>query len=221
MTSQDLRPWFAKTFDRAESAQEQTKAAARILDWHHWLTRKGESSGPRKALRAQLKRCRAPGDAVMLPGFIRIFEDIYPSANTAICDAALQDEKIVAGLARVAIVAAALDDETVQNGKEQGLARQMLGPSAHIDRDTRKLADADVSELRARALLKTTDPDTAMQRWQRTLPIFAHNRVNLPQLAQAVFHWDDDTRRRLSFAYFTLAARGPDEKTSGEDKSAA
>jgi CRISPR type I-E-associated protein CasB/Cse2 len=219
MTHQDLRPFFARDFDRRNAPEPQTKAAARLVDWHHWLTRKGESAGPRKALRAQLKRCRAPGDAVMLPGFIRIFEDLYPSPKTR--DAALQDEKVVAGLARIAIVAAALDDETVQKGKGQSLARQMLGPAAHIDRETRKLADADVSDLRARALFKTTDLDAAMQRWQRTLPIFAHNGVNLPQLAQAIFHWEDDeTRQRLSFAYFTVAARGP-QQASADSKSAA
>ncbi len=225
MNRPDPTPQFVKTtaFDRPAYGDGLPRMGRALLDWHAWLTAtttegaRGEPIGPRRALRAQLKRCRTPGDALFLPGFVRIVDFLYPDAATRA--AALADRGTVAALARVAILAAPVDREAPARNRDKSLAWHMLGPAAQIDNDAVK--DAEVSSLRAWRLVRTADPDAALGVWQRLLPVFQHNGVNLPQLAQAVAHWNDETRRALSFAYFAVAATGPHPATSGSDAAAA
>lgn len=211
MSPSDVPPRFAKTLERPEYGQNLPPAGQRLLAWHDWLTAttaetaRGEGLGPRRALRAQLKCCRTPGEALFIPGFARIFAFVYADAATR--EAALADQPTVAGLARVAILAARIDRDAPGRNRDRSLAWHMLGPDAHITNDT--VAAADVSQIRAHRLVATTDADAALGVWQRLLPVFQHNGVNLPQLAQAVCHWNENTRRALSFAYFAVAATGP------------
>jgi len=200
-------PIFARGFDRGD--QSIPEAGRRLLAWHRRLTGEFEDSekraGPDRALRAQLKRCQGPGDALFLPGFASVFQYIYPdeSARTA----AMQNQDVVAALARVAITAANLGGRGAQIDTTTPLALQMLGREGRIADG--RIEDAMVTPLRLRALLTTEDPDAALARWRRLLPVFAGSGVNLPELAQALAHWNETTRRMLSFAYFALAATGP------------
>lgn len=225
MSHPDATLRFVKSvaFDRPAYGGGLPPMGRALLDWHDWLTAttadkaRGEGLGPRRALRAQLKRGRTPGDALFLPGFVRIFDFLYADATTR--EAALADRDTVAALARVAILAARMDREAPGRNRDRSLAWHMLGPAARIENDA--VADADVSSLRAWRLVRTADPDAALGVWQRLLPVFQHNGVNLPQLAQAVADWNAETRRALSFAYFAVAATGPHPAASGSDAAAA
>lgn len=224
MSSLDVPPKFANYLNRPEYGERLPDAGKGLLAWHDWLTAtsaeqgRGEGLGPRRALRAQLKRCRTPGEALFLPGFVRIFDDIY-GRDSAARERALADEQTVAGMARVAILAAQVDREAPRRNRDRSLAWHMLGPDAHVANNA--VENADVSQLRARRLVATTDPDAALGVWQRLLPVFQHNGVNLPQLAQAVCHWTDETRRTLSFAYFAVAATGPHPVAKADADAAA
>lgn len=219
----DPVPWlcFACHFDRPAKGELRPEAR-RLMDWHRQLTdrqltdrRRG--AGPYKALRARLKRLQVPGEALFAPGFVSIFEQLFPDPKTR--QAALRREDLVAGLARVAIVAARVDRNPAQRGLARSLAQQMLGPYARIK--THAVVDSVVSPLRFRRLVSTVDRDAAMQAWQRLIPLFQteHEGVNLPQLAQAVLHWNEDTRRALSFAYFATAA-DPPRRAAAETETA-
>jgi len=225
MSRTDVPPTFAHKIDRPEYGERVPDAGQRLLAWHDWLTAttaeqgRGEGLGPRRALRARLKRCRTPGEALFLPGFARVFDFVYDNRPDA-RERALADERTVAGLARVAILAAGIDREAPRRNRDRSLAWHMLGPDARVADNA--VDNADVSQLRARRLVATTDPDAALGVWQRLLPVFQHNGVNLPQLAQAVCHWNDETRRALSFAYFAVAATGPHPVArTGADADAA
>ncbi|MBK1669502.1 type I-E CRISPR-associated protein Cse2/CasB [Rhodovibrio sodomensis] len=200
-------PRFAWRLDRAN--RNIPDAGHRLLSWHRTLTGEPDDpnkrSAPDRALRAQLKRCQDPGDALFLPGFAAVFQYLYPDESSR--TAALRDQEVVAALARVAITAASLGGRGAQIDTATPLALQMLGPEGRIADG--RVEDATVTPLRLRSLLATDDPDPALARWRRLLPVFAGNGVNLPELAQALAHWDETTRRTLSFAYFAFAATGP------------
>ena len=208
-------PQFAHRLDAPDPSDKQPKLAAPLVNWHRRLTARGDASGDKrdrganKALRARLKRCAAPGEVLFLPGFQTLFHALYP--DPAMRAAAVADRRIVAGLARFAILAARVDQDKADTGATLG--RQMVG---------RDIETPVVSELRARTLLMTADADEALTRWQRLIPLFASQGVNLPQLARAVMRWhEEDTRRQLSFAYFAARATPPRDDDSARQPEAA
>jgi len=208
MTDKPPPPRFAKYLDRPDPPDKRPRLAKPLLAWHRQLTERTHASSASKALRARLKRCTEPGDALFLPGFQTLFQALYPDGAERA--AAIADQWIVAGLARFAILAARVDQDKAD--PRATLARQMVG---------RDIAAPIVSELRARTLLTTVDPDAALTRWQRLIPLFADQGVNLPQLAQAVVWWNEDTRRQLSFAYFAALTTPPRYADAAEKPEAA
>ncbi len=208
MTDKPPPPRFAWRLDRLDPPDKAPKLARPLLAWHRQLTERTHASGASKALRARLKRCATPGDALFLPGFGTLLQALY--TDDAERAAALAEPAIVAGLARFAILAARVDQDKAN--PRATLARQMVG---------RDIEAPIVSELRARALLTSVDPDEALTRWQRLIPLFADQGVNLPQLAQAVVWWNEETRRQLSFAYFAALTTPPRYAEATEEPAAA
>ena len=131
--------------------------------------------------RAVLRRCRGLAEVAFTPTYHRLRQAI--SRFGTVDDDGLA---LVAGLA--ARVKNDADDtriaEQMATGKPDGSAR--------------------VSGLRFRRLLKLRDQEELLSAMSRTIALLGGS-VNLQSLAQSVYWWNDQTRKRWAFDYYSNA----------------
>lgn len=128
--------------------------------------------------RAALRRCRTPDSVVMIPAFHRLVTDLRR------LDIAVRTD----GLARVA----GLTAHVKEHGEVRRIARQMA--ERHGDRPR-------VSELRFRRLLAFTEGDDLYPAMRRTVRLL-DGSVNLTDMAQSVYWWNDRTRKEWAYDYY-------------------
>lgn len=147
-----------------------------------------------RGARARLKRCALPGDAFLEPAFQSFLDAVLP--DEAELRAVLDDQRTIAGLARVAILIPHV--RTVD--RRQRLSEQLAHavPLAAAESGLR-------TPLRLNALIRQPDPDEAVRNWRRLLPLF--EGVNACDLAQLAFDWSEKRRREFAFHYFAAASR--------------
>lgn len=111
-----------------------------------------------RAARAKLRRCRKPGDALLEPAFTGFLNAVFPDRFSDI----VANRQTVAGLARVAIL--------LPHIKRVDTRRKLSAQL--ISSDPKKTPERPVvSELRVRVLVQEADPDEAVLRWRRLLPL--------------------------------------------------
>lgn len=134
-----------------------------------------------RGARARLKRCSAPGDALLEPAFHDFIAVIVPSLDDRAT--AIHDQRRIAGLARVAIL--------IPHVRKVDMSRRLATQLAQ-----------NVKPLRLRAVIRESDPDEALGRWRRLLPLLGAG-VHVNELADLVMHWTESKRRTLAFNYFS------------------
>lgn len=135
--------------------------------------------------RAELRRCHTLAEVAFSPAYHRLRQVVERFGR-----ADYEGLALVAGLA--ARVKASTDAgsiaEQMATGKPDGSAR--------------------VSGLRFRRLLKVKDRDELFTAMTRIIALL-DNAANLQSLAQSIYWWNDGTRKRWAFDYYSKA---PDEK---------
>lgn len=131
--------------------------------------------------RAVLRRCRSLTEVALTPAYHRL--------RRAVSRFGTVDDDGLALLACLAVrVKSDADDariaEQMATGKPDGSAR--------------------VSGLRFRRLLKARDLEELLSTMSRTIALLGSS-VNLQSLAQSVYWWNDQTRKRWAFDYYSKA----------------
>lgn len=147
-----------------------------------------------RGARARLKRCRMPGDALLEPAFQDLLARLLP--DKAERADAVRDRRLIAGLARVAVLLPHM--RKVDQRKRLSV---QLAEALPLLRSPSGLR----SPLRVQGLIREDDPDEAVARWRRLLPLLSSG-VNACDLARLVLHWSDEGRRDFAFHYFSTAS---------------
>lgn len=148
----------------------------------HWWQELDQTRGDRAALR----RCGTLSEVIFVPAYHRLHQALAPQGKTNRLAVAA-----IAGLAALVRV-----DEPGAT-----LARQMAQPKPGG-------STPRVSGLRFRRLLK-------MQSHEELFPALARvirsldGKVNLADLAESVYWWNDRTRQRWAFEYYGAAPQEP------------
>jgi len=135
--------------------------------------------------RAALRRCRSLTEVVFVPSYHRLRQELLSLGSV--------DSE---GLAIVAGLAARVKE----NNNQYTIANQM---ALHVAGGTAK-----VSGLRFRRLLKIQDRDKLYPAMIRIVALL-NNPLNLVNLANSIYWWNDLTRKNWAFDYYTNA---PSEK---------
>ena len=136
----------------------------------------GETRRGDRAALARLRRCATVNDAV------------FDEATHTLCHRLAAGER---GLERVALMAAVLAQVRVNNPALK-VARQIGVPTE---------GTAKMSELRFRRLLQADSADEQVTGFRRLVAL-AGRELNVADLAQGLWRWDDADRRRWVYAYY-------------------
>ncbi|MBN2180151.1 MAG: type I-E CRISPR-associated protein Cse2/CasB [Deltaproteobacteria bacterium] len=135
--------------------------------------------------RAALRRCRSLTEVVFVPSYHRLRQELLHFGNV--------DSE---GLA----ITVALAAQVKADNSEHTLAQQMALPKAG--------GSAKVSGLRFRRLLKIQRREDMYHAMIRIMALLGSS-LNLISLAESVYWWNDLTRKKWAFEYYTNA---PSEK---------
>jgi len=138
--------------------------------------------------RAELRRTASPSDVVYAPVYHELVRDFSGHGQ------AFSREK----LAAVAGLAARVKTDT---GEGVSFSAQMATPRSAG-------GGAAVSGLRFRRLIAVNDPEELFPLIVRTLNLL-DGKVNLADLARAIYWWNDSTKKRWAYDYYAAA---PSEK---------
>ncbi len=157
-------------------------AKAVFLSWWHTINSE-TAGGTARADRAVLRRADTLTAVACTPAYQRIYRKLV-AANTGAPWQAFEQERIAA----------------------------MVGLAAHVkDKDSRSLPQAmssratpndpnPVSDMRFARLLDSPDMDALYTGLRRALPLIEH-RVDPASLADDVFGWGDQVKKRWAYAY--------------------
>ena len=182
----------------------------KIASWRAFIM-DGEGPGS-KAMRAEMRRCRTVGEALMTEAFSNLFRRLVPDPEerTAMIRMDGFTEKKLSGWARAAIAAIAV--ETDERGRRFG--RQMAGPDA--DRPF-------VSAIVAKGFLSEDDPDLALGTLLGILSRLK-GKANFKDVCRLIGSWGERQgereRRSAIMAYYDAGPDGQDER-DGADAEAA
>lgn len=135
--------------------------------------------------RAALRRCASLSEIVFVPAYHRLYRALAPLGWT--------DKLAVAAIAGLA-------SQVRQDAPAQSLPRQMAQASPG--------GSARISGLRFRRLLKQQTREDLYPALGRVLRALG-GQVNLTDLAESVYWWNDRIRHRWAFDYYDAA---PQEK---------
>jgi CRISPR type I-E-associated protein CasB/Cse2 len=135
-----------------------------------------------------------PGDALLEPAFQDLIARLLP--DKAERADVLRDRRLIAGLARVAVLL-----PHVRRIDQRKRLSAQLAEAMPLQRSPSGLR----SPLRVQGLIREDDPDEAVARWRRLLPLIPSG-VNVCDLARLVLHWSDEGRRNFAFHYFSAAS---------------
>jgi len=155
-------------------------------NWWSDLNGSGKKQGRDRAAFAELRRCTDPLSIAFVPAFDRLRRRFGIAAA---------NEK---GLERLADIAVLLAHVTEDDGRPVARA---LGPVPS--------GQAAMSEARFRRLLQADDRADCLRRLTRAIKMLK-GKANVADLAEAVWYWNDRTKRRWAFAY--LDANQPDDE---------
>ncbi len=138
-----------------------------------------------RGARAELRRCRNPAEVVFSPAYHRLRQALLHIEGVR----GIPDEKLalVVGLAA----------KVKTNNESMDIAEQMA---------TGKGDRAVVSGLRFRRMLKARRNDEVFTLMSRIISLLGGS-VNLQNLAQSVYWWNDRTQREWAFSYYSKAPR--------------
>lgn len=140
--------------------------------------------------RARLRRCASPLDAEFVPAFHRLLPRIEAAFDRPLGGA---ERTRLAALA--ALIARLPEEEATGSKKRPSLATQ-FGTGAEGARDQPRL-----HPLRFRRLLEAEDLDERFLQLRRALDQLG-TEVDLADLADGVFRWDERTRREWAYHYY-------------------
>lgn len=165
--------------------QPDSVAGGLLRAW--WTGLKRDHKGDR----AELKRCAAVVDVVFVPYFhdlYQVYRQRFPAANEA---------RIQQSLPIIAALLAQVDcsnPDTDTGALGVNLPWQMARPS----KSGREVA---VSELRFRRLVQTHDREDLFLQLRQVIRLLG-NQVDIYNLANDVYWWDDKTRKRWAYDYY-------------------
>ncbi len=145
------------------------------LSWWHSLEHN-------KGNKAELKRVSKPLEAV----FLKSYPDLLRFLNK-------EGDKITDKRKERTAIFAALAAHVKKNEIERGNAEMMAKSSEGTK--------APVSGLRFRQLLAAEEPDDLFLRYLRVIKLL-DNRINLKQLFNDIYWWNDDTRKKYAYDYY-------------------
>lgn len=131
--------------------------------------------------RAELRRCHTLAEVAFSPAYHRL-RQLVERFGRADYD----------GLALVAGLAA-----RIRSSMDTGSIAEQMASGKHD-------GSALVSGLRFRRLLKVKDREELFTAMTRTMALLG-DAANLQSLAQSVYWWNDETRKRLAFDYYSKA----------------
>ena len=140
-----------------------------------WWTSLEDNKGDRAALR----RCRLPLEALFIPAYHHLHRDLTRHDS-------INDRRLPA----VAALLAHVKEERIENE----FAVQMAAPRS--GGDTPRL-----SELRFRRLLQCQTLDDLFPALRRVVHLL-DGHVDIYSLADSVYWWGENMRRRLAYAYY-------------------
>lgn len=150
---------------------------------HTWWSSLEHNKGDR----ASLRRVDSLAEVAFIPAYQRLYQDVR--------------EVVPVDRERLAVVAA-LSAHVRQHDGSQPIAQRIASPHPGSD-------SPPLSELRFRRLLRVNDLDILRTQLTRVIRLLDH-RVNLHDLANSVYWWNERTRKRWAFTYYDHAPR--DEK---------
>ncbi len=171
-----------------------------LAGWHQSLE---VDRGGRSALRS----CSAPLDVVFVPAYHRLFHELSEHGKTAIEEGKIDQNwisierrlferlPVIAGL--VALVGRAPELGDHPGSQWSTTARQMgqTNPSEE---------HPPVSGLRFRRLLKCRDPEALYPALRRIIRLL-RNEADICRLADDVFYWSEERRKRWAYDYYASA----------------
>jgi CRISPR system Cascade subunit CasB len=146
-------------------------------------------AGDRAAL-ARLRRCATPADAMIEEATLALFRRLGLGPAD------------VGRLPRVALIAMVLAH--VRANAEGEPAARAVGRASLEDAES-----ARMSALRFRRLLAARQDDELAQQMRRLVTLAPDRRINVGDLAAALFFWGDKVRQRWTFEYYAAGAAAP------------
>lgn len=163
--------------------------------WWHRAFHDEHGSG--RAVRARLRRCVTPVEAVAVEAVHDLNGQLRAAGHRPRAD-------------RLALLAITLAH--VEEDGPRPLA-ELLGVRPVKD------APRTLSELRWQALIRVTQPLELISPLRRALAIVRHTPVNVGALAGDLYRWNETTRTKWCFQYFGAGSSAP-ELLSPEDPAA-
>lgn len=182
--------------------RQRYKPGSDVLFWWRELTgntngNAGETNKGDRAAVARLKRVSEPVMALSQPSVARLAKRLTDN-DPAVTSERKREEK----LQRIGVIAAVL--AYVKTNKDKQTAR-LLGPANNED------DSAAMSSLRFHRLLAARGPDELMREMRNAVKLL-DGAANVADLADSLYHWDDDrTRIRWTYAYWNAADATPEQ----------
>lgn len=158
--------------ESSRSDPERVGPKAIVLTW--WASLK-----ERRGDRAELRRADHINGVIMLPAFQRLWLNLQGTAWSR--------------AESVALIAAVLS-QVKEHDPRHVVAEQLATPRPGSDK-------AIFSGLRFRRLLQRVEPEELLAPMTRSVRMLG-NQVNVTDLAESLYWWNDQTRRRWAFAYY-------------------
>lgn len=187
---------LTETKSAADASVAKTSESARARDW--WRVMISDAEGDR-GVRAQLRRCAIPFDALGVPAAIGLARRLGRMPDD-------RPQRFERALGLAIVLAHVRTDSDVP------LMRALGWEVFPYDK---KAADSGgnapvLSELRFRRFLQTEGSDELIAAFARLIAM-AHGETDVADLSRVFLRWDDDrTKRDLALAYFRANARGLD-----------
>lgn len=180
----------------SETTTDRPQIGTAARGWWRALQPDDDEAGDRRpgdrAALARLRRCSTVTEAMAEEATLALFRRL-----------GLAEPK---DLPRVALIASVLAHVRNEPGPEQRGHRRAI---AAVGRTSPEDADsADMTPLRLRRLLACREERELMREMRRFVAL-AGRRVNVADLAESLFYWNDRTRARWAFDYYAAGAAAP------------
>jgi len=188
----------------------KTKWGKALQEWHGRLA---DNRGDRAAL----KKCKSLTQVVFVPAFHGLYHDITTIGRAA------AEAKVIkwpwASLEgrirdRLPIIAAltALVNPPEGSDSKTGAERQLISFPRQMGTVRSSGGGPVVSDLRFRRLLKCRTPEELYPALRRVVRLLK-NQVDIMSLAQSIFYWDEDMRKKWAYAYYETEFHATEENT--------
>lgn len=180
-----------------------TKWGAVLAEWHGALK---ENRGDRAALR----KCKSLPQVVFVPAYHELYQDIAAIGRAATEAKAITwtwetlEERILERLPMIAALSASLIPPENPDGLKKA-ERDSVSLPRQMGTTRSSGGGPWVSDLRFRRLLKCHTPEDLYPSLRRVIGLL-RNHADIMSLANSVFYWDEEMRKRWAYDYYATAS---------------